>query len=33
MIPYKCIDCNKTILIQYGGICSECKKQRDRKSR
>ena len=28
-LPYKCIDCNKSINIAHGGICQQCKKNRD----
>ena len=28
-LPFKCIDCGKGIRIMYGGICQQCKKNRD----
>tara|TARA_R100000655_G_scaffold7920_1_gene21092 strand:+ start:4767 stop:4925 length:159 start_codon:yes stop_codon:yes gene_type:complete len=30
-LPYRCIDCGKSIHIMYGAICEKCKKKRDEK--
>jgi len=28
-IPFKCIDCEKSLLIMYGAICEQCKRKRE----